>query len=175
MDRATKEATVAELKELFNSVASAILVDSNGLTANKVVELRKDLNQSDAKMRIVKNTLAKIALEGTPFEPMKDQFQGTRALIFSYENPVGPAKVVHEFRKENDKLQVQGGLLSTEGKVSILNEAEVEALASLPSKEELIAKLLFLLNAPITQFVRTLNEVPAKFVRTLSAIADSKQ
>ncbi|MBF0286558.1 MAG: 50S ribosomal protein L10 [SAR324 cluster bacterium] len=175
MDRTTKEATVAELKDLFNGVVSAILVDSNGLTANKVVELRKDLNQSDAKMRIVKNTLAKIASDGTPFEAMKDQFQGTRALIFSYENPVGLAKVVHDFKKANDKLQVKGGLLSSDGKISILNAAEVDALASLPSKEELVAKLLFILNAPITQLVRTLNEVPAKFVRTLSAVADSKQ
>lgn len=175
MDRSSKEALVAELKDLFNNAASAVLVDSNGLEANKVVELRKGLNEADSKMRIIKNTLAKIASEGTPFEAMKDQFKGTRALIFSYDNPIGPAKVASEFAKENEQLQIKGGILSDDGKASLLSEADVQALANLPSKEELIAKLLFLLNAPITMFVRTLNDVPGKFVRTLSAIADSKQ
>ncbi len=174
MDRSTKEAVVADLKDLFNSVSSAVLVDSKGLSANKIVELRKQLNQSDSNMRIIKNTLAIRASEGTPFEGMKDQFEGTRALVFSVANAIGPAKVISGFAKTNDALQIKMGLLSSEGKISFLSADDVQALASLPSKDELIAKFLFLLNAPLTMFVRTLNEVPAKFVRTLSAIADSK-
>ena len=174
MDRPTKEAVVADLKDLFNRVASAVLVDSKGLSANTVVELRKELNQSDSKMRIIKNTLAIIASEGTPFEGMKDQFEGTRALVFSFENPMGPAKIISGFAKSNQALQIKMGLLSSEGKVSLLPPEDVQALANLPSKEELMAKLLFLMNAPVTLFVRTLNEVPAKLVRSLSAIADAK-
>ena len=175
MERSTKEAIVAELKELFGSVASAVLVDPRGLSANKAVELRKELNQADSKMRIVKNTLAIIALEGTPFEGMKDQFLDTRALVFSYENAIGPAKVVSGFAKSNQALQIKMGLLCSEGKFSLLKPEEVNALADLPSKDELAAKLLFLFNAPISQLVRTLSEVPAKFVRTLSALADTKK
>lgn len=175
MDRTTKETVVADLQGLFNEVTAAVLVDSKGMTANKIVEFRKALNQSDSQIKIIKNTLARIASEGTPFEGMKDQFQETRALVFSYENPIGPAKVVNEFAKKNQELKIKMGLLSSEGRVSLLNPEEVQALANLPSREELIAKLLFLLNAPITQFVRTLNAVPAKFVRTLAAVADSKQ
>lgn len=175
MDRAAKEAVVADLKELFNAATAAVLVDSKGMTANKIIEFRKELHQSDSKIRIIKNTLAKIASEGTPFEGMKAEFQDTRALVFSFENPLGPAKVSSEFAKKNEALQIKMGLLSNEGKISLLNAQEVQTLASLPSREELIAKLLFLMNAPITQLVRTLNEVPAKFVRTLSAVADAKQ
>jgi len=174
VDRNSKEAVVEELKELFNDVSAAVLVDSKGLDANKVVELRKALKEADSQMRIIKNTLAKIASAGTPFEEMKDQFQGTGALVFSYDNPIGPAKVLVDFKKENESLQIKSGLLSSDSKISLLTVSDVEALAKLPSREELIAKLLFLLNAPITQFVRTINEVPAKFVRTLSAIAESK-
>lgn len=174
MERSTKEAIVAELRELFSSIVSAVLVDPKGLSANKSVELRKELKQTDSKMRIVKNTLAIIALEGTPFEKMKDQFLETRALVFSYENAIGPAKVVSGFAKNNESLQIKMGLLRSEGKISLLNPEEVDALANLPSKDELLAKLLFLFNAPISQFVRTLNEIPAKFVRTLSALADAK-
>ena len=175
MDRAAKEAVVADLKELFNAATAAVLVDSKGMTANKIIELRKELHQADSKIRIIKNTLAKIASEGTPFEGMKDEFQETRALVFSFENPLGPAKVASEFAKTNETLKIKMGLLANEGNIALLNAQEVQALANLPSREELIAKLLFLLNAPITQLVRTLNEVPAKFVRTLSAVADSKQ
>ncbi|MBF0279577.1 MAG: 50S ribosomal protein L10 [SAR324 cluster bacterium] len=174
MDRSTKEAVVADLKDLFNNASSAVLVDSKGLSVNKLVELRKELNQNDSKMRIIKNTLAIRASEGTPFEGMKDQFEGTRALVFSLENVIGPAKIISEFAKTNAALQIKMGILSSEGNVSLLSADDVQALANLPSREELIAKLLFVLNGPLTMLVRTLNEVPAKFVRTLSAVADSK-
>ncbi len=175
MDKATKEVVVAELRDLFSSASAAVLIDSRGLQANKVVELRKELNKAGSKMKVVKNTLAKIAADGTPFESFKDQFVETRALIFSSGDPVEQAKVVSKFAEENDQLQIKAGLLASAAKTSLLSKEEVEALAKLPAKEELIAKLLFLLNAPITQFVRTLNEVPASFVRAVSAIADSKQ
>jgi len=174
VDRAAKKAFVAEMKEIFETTPSAILVNYQGLEVNKMVELRKKLNSVSSKMRILKNTLAKISAEGTPFEALSEQFVGTRALIFGAEDPVQQAKMLLEFAEENSEIEIQGGILANEGRVSVLNEKDIKALATLPSKEELIVKVLFLMQAPATQFVRTLHEVPAKFVRVLAAIADSK-
>jgi len=174
VERSAKEALVGEMKEMFTSVSAAVLVNYQGLSANDLVELRKKLNENSSKMRVVKNTLAKIAAEGTPFEEIASQLVDARALVVSYEDPVGQAKVLLDFAKEHDALKVYGGLLSTSGRVSVLSEKEIEALAKLPSKEELIVKLLFILQSPAIQIVRTLNEIPAKFVRVLSAIAESK-
>ena len=173
MERAAKESMVAELKDIFSNSATAILVDYKGLEANKLVELRKALNGADSRMKIVKNTLARLASEGTPFESMKDQFVDCRALIVS-DDPVKQAKVVSDFAKANDTLVIKAGILADGDQVSLLDVNQVKELASLPSKEELIAKLLFLFNAPITNFVRTLNEVPASFVRVLAAVGESK-
>lgn len=174
MDRAAKEALVVEMKEIFTKSAAAVLVDYRGLAVNEIIDLRKRLNKASASIRILKNTLSKIAAEDTPFDAMKDQFTETRALVFSFDDPIAQLKVINEFAKENKKLSIKSGLLSERGKILLLDPAELDALSKLPPRDELIAKLLFVLNAPITQFVRTLNEVPAKFVRTLSAIADTK-
>ena len=175
MDRATKEALVGELKELFNSTSAVVLVDYRSLNAMDMVILRKKLHQSSSKVRVLKNTLAKIAAKGTPFEGLAEQLVDTRALIFSDQDPVGQAKTVLDFAKEHEALKIQGGLLLSQGRTTMLSAKDVEALAKLPSKEELIVKLLFLMQSPATQFVRTLKEVPAKFARVLSAIASSKR
>lgn len=174
MQRNQKEAVVAEMKDIFMNVTSAVVVDYRGLEANKVVELRKQLQGSASKMRVIKNTLAKIAAKDTPFQEVSDLFVDTRALIYS-DDPVNQAKVITEFAKTNNKLQIKGGVLSDPSRSTILSEAEIQDLAKMPSKEELIAKLLFLLNAPITNFVRTLNEIPASFARVLAAIAENKE
>ncbi|MGK5093230.1 50S ribosomal protein L10 [Deltaproteobacteria bacterium TL4] len=173
MDKTAKEALIGELKELFTSASAAILVDYRGLTANDIVELRKKLSESSSKMKVIKNTLAKIASKGTPFEGLNDQLVNTRAIVAS-QDPVGQAKVLTDFAKKKTSLVIQGGILSTQGRTSLLTESEVQALAKLPSRDELLVKFLFLLQAPAAQFVRTLSEVPAKFLRVLSAIAESK-
>ncbi len=174
MDRSQKEAQVAEIREIFTSASAGVLVDYRGLEANQLVELRQQLNKSASAMKVIKNTLARIASEGTPFAVMESEFVETRALVYSAEDPVGQAKILTDFVKENPKLIIKAGVLADANRTSLLKAEEVEALAKLPSREELIVKLLFLMQAPATQFVRTLNEVPAKFVRALSAIADSK-
>jgi large subunit ribosomal protein L10 len=138
------------------------------------VELRKQLNDASSTMKVLKNSLARIAAEETPFSVLADHFTQTRALVYSEGDPVVQAKVLSEASKNIDNLKILVGILVGDNKTSILNTSEVESLSKLPSREELIVKLLFLMQAPATQFVRTLNAVPAKFVRTLAAIRDSK-
>ena len=174
MERSQKETQVSELRSIFNNMSAGVLVDYRGIEANQVAELRKQLNDASSTMKVLKNSLARIAAEDTPFSVLTDQFTQTRALVYSDGDPVVQAKVLSDAVKYIDNLKILAGILVGDSKASILNTGEVEALAKLPSREELIMKLLFLMQAPATQFVRTLNAVPAKFVRTLAAIRDSK-
>ena len=174
MERSQKEAQVNELRSIFNSMSAGVLVDYRGIEANQVVELRKKLNDASSTMKVIKNSLARIAAKNTPIAVLADQFTQTRALVYSDGDAVQQAKVLSEATKSLDKLKILAGILVGDSKTSILNSGEVEALSKLPSRDELIMKLLFLMQAPATQFVRTLNAVPAKFVRTLAAIRDSK-
>jgi large subunit ribosomal protein L10 len=174
MERSQKEVQVSELRSIFNSMSAGVLVDYRGIEANQVVELRKKLNDASSTMKVIKNSLARIAAENTPIAELADQFTQTRALVYSDGDAVQQAKVLSEAAKSLDKLKILAGILVGDSKISILNSGEVEALSKLPSRDELIMKLLFLMQAPATQFVRTLNAVPAKFVRTLAAIRDSK-
>ena len=174
MERSQKEAQVSELRTIFKSMSAGVLVDYRGIEANQVVELRKNLNEASSTMKVIKNSLARIAAEDTPFAELADQFTQTRALVYCDGDAVQQAKVLSEAAKSLENLKILAGILVGHSKTSILNSGEVEELSKLPSKEELIMKLLFLMQAPATQFVRTLNAVPAKFVRTLAAIRDSK-
>jgi len=174
MDRSQKEAQVSELRSIFNNMSSGVLIDYRGIEANQVVELRKKLNDASSTMKVIKNSLARIAAEDTPFSELADQFTQTRALVYSDGDPVEQAKVLSAATKEIENLKILAGILVGDSKTSILNTSEVEALSKLPSREELIVKMLFLMQAPATQFVRILNAVPVKFVHTLAAIRDSK-
>jgi large subunit ribosomal protein L10 len=174
MERSQKEAQVSELRTIFKSMSAGVLVDYRGIEANQVVELRKKLNDASSTMKVIKNSLARIAAEDTPFAELADQFTQTRALVYCDGDAVQQAKVLSEAAKSLENLKILAGILVGHSKTSILNSGEVEELSKLPSKEELIMKLLFLMQAPATQFVRTLNAVPAKFVRTLAAVRDSK-
>ena len=174
MDRTQKENVVEEFKEIFNNSSAAVLVDICGLESSKVMGLRRELHQSGSKMKVMKNTLARIAAKDTPFEALVDQFQQTKTLIVNPEDPVTQAKILSKFAESEKNFSIHGGLLVTGDRSDLLTKEQITALAKLPSKEELLVKLLFILNAPITQFVRTINEVPASFVRVLSAIAENK-
>ena len=155
-------------------MTAGILIDYRGIDANQIVELRKDLNATSSKMKVLKNSLARIASNDTPFAGLADQFTKTRAIVYSDGDPVEQAKILSEQAAKLENLKILAGILVGDGKTSILDSSQVEALSKLPSREELIVKLLFLLQASATQFVRTLNEVPSKFIRTLAAIRDSK-
>ena len=174
MERSQKEAQVRELRSIFNNMSAGVLVDYRGIEANQVVELRKKLNEASSTMKVIKNSLARIAAEDTPFSELADQFTQTRALVYSNGDPVEQAKVLSAATKEIENLKILAGILVGNNKTSILNTGEVEALSKLPSREELVVKMLFLMQAPTTQFVRILKAVPVKFVRTLAAIRDSK-
>ena len=174
MERSQKEAQVSELRSIFKNMSAAVLVDYRGIEANQVVELRKKLNDASSTMKVIKNSLARIAAEDTPFAELADQFTQTRALVYSDGDAVQQAKVLSEATKSVDNLKILAGILVGDSKTSILNTGEVEALSKLPSREELIVKLLFIMQSPATQFVRTLNAVPTKFVHILAAVRDSK-
>src|SRR5690606_37628876 len=141
-----------------------------GLDVASITVLRKTARESGVYLRVLKNTLARRAVANTAFESLSAQLTGPLIYAIS-EDPVAAAKVLAGFAKSNDKLVIKGGALPN----SLLNEAGVKALATMPSREELLSKLLGTLQAPIAQFVRTLNEVPTKFVRGLAAVRDQKQ
>ena len=174
MNKIEKEAQVNELNSIFKKMTAGVLIDYRGIEANQIVELRKKLNGSSSTMKVIKNTLARIASNETPFAELADQFTKTRAIVYSDGDPVEQAKVLSEEAAKIENLKILSGILIEDGKTSILDSSQVEALSKLPSREELIVKLLFLLQAPATQFVRTLNAVPMKLVTTLAAIRDSK-
>jgi len=164
-----KKAVVAEVAEQFKGAQAAVVAEYRGLTVAQMTELRSRARKSQVYLRVVKNTLAERAVHGSSFECLKDQFTGPLALAIS-KDPVAVAKLLSEFAKDNDKLKLRVGAMS--GKLMSL--AQVQALAKLPSREQLLATLAGTLQAPIVKFVRTLNEVPSKFVRTLAAVRDAK-
>ena len=174
MERSQKEAQVSELRSIFKNMSAAVLVDYRGIEANQVVELRKKLNDASSTMKVLKNSLARIAAEDTPCAELADQFTQTRALVYCDGDAVQQAKILSEATKSVDNLKILAGILVGDSKTSILNTGEVEALSKLPSREELIVKLLFIMQSPATQFVRTLSAVPTKFVHILAAVRDSK-
>ena len=174
MDRIQKEAQVKELNSIFKKMTAGVLVDYRGIEANLIVELRKKLNGSSCKMKVIKNSLARIASHDTPFAELADQFTKTRAIVYSDGDPVEQAKVLSEQAANIENFKILAGILVGDEKTSILDPSQVEALSKLPSREDLLVNFMFLLQAPATQFVRTLNSVPAKFVHTLAAIRDSK-
>jgi large subunit ribosomal protein L10 len=155
--RAVKEEELQDLEQAFKGADSAILVDYRGLKVPEVTELRRQIGRARGKYKVVKNTLAKRALKGTPFEPLGDQFVGTTAVAYSGEDPVALAKVLTTFAKTTPALQIKAAVV--QGRA--IKPAEVTELATLPGKPELYAKLLFVLQAPMVQLVSVLN-APAR-------------
>ncbi len=174
MDRSTKEALVSDYGDIFKSVVSGVLVDYKGSTVEELTNLRKTLFEKNSRFRVLKNTLAKIAANGTPCEGLSEHFTETRALVYSDEDIAAPAKVITNEAKNNDKLKLIAGVLISGEKAEVLDTEGVKELSNMPSREDLLVKLLYVMNAPVTSFVRVLNEVPTSFVRVLQAIADSK-
>lgn len=164
-----KKAVVAEVAEQFRAAEAAVLAEYRGLSVAQMTELRGKARQSQIYLRVVKNTLARRAVEGSPYECLRDQLSGPLALAIA-KDPVAVAKLLADFAKDNEMLKIRAGAMG--GKLMSLEQ--VEALARLPSREQLLATLVGTLQAPIAKFVRTLNEIPAKFVRTLAAVRDAK-
>jgi large subunit ribosomal protein L10 len=171
LERAKKEQLVAELHEKLQRASAAVLTDFKGLTVAEITALRDNLAEQGVEYKVVKNTLMRIAAKGTAAEVVEPLLTGTNAVAISYQDPSALAKVLKKFAKEKDKFQIKGGVLGTKA----LSAQDVEALADLPSREEMLAKLLGTLNAVPTGLVRVLSGVPRAFVGVLAAIEREKQ
>ena len=166
-----KIAVVAEVSAIAAKARSAVAAEYCGLTVSQLTDLRKTARESGVYMRVVKNTLARKAVEGTEFECMQNGLVGPLILAFSLEDPSAAARVISDFTKLSDKLVVK--LVAIGGKE--YGPAELERLSKLPTKEQAIAILMGAMKAPVEKFVRTLAEPHAKLVRTIAAVRDQKQ
>ena len=166
-----KKAIVAEVADIAGSAHSAIAAEYRGLSVEAMTGLRANARQNGVYLRVIKNTLARRAVEGTDFECMREGLTGPLVLAFSQEDPGAAARVIKDFAKGNDKLVVK--LVSIGGK--LLEPGDIETLAKMPTYEEAISQLMSVMQAPIQKLAATLNEVPGKLVRTLAAIKDAKE
>lgn len=165
-----KRAVVAEIAAEVAAAQAVVVAENRGLAVGDVTLLRANARKEGVYLRVVKNTLARRAVEGTPFAVLGSQMVGPLLYGIS-KDPVASAKVLNDFSKTHEKLVIRAGAMP-----NYLMDAEgVKALASMPSRDELLAKLLATMQAPVAQFVRTLNEVPGRFVRTLAAVRDAKE
>ena len=165
-----KQATVSEVQTKLVGAQSVIVAEYRGLNVERVTQLRAKARTSGVWLRVLKNTLARRAVKGTPFEKLAEQMVGPLMYGIS-QDPVAGAKVLFEFAKENELFVIKAGAMPN----AIMSAQDIKVLAQLPSREQLIATLLGTLQAPMTKLVRTLNEVPGKFVRTLAAYRDAKE
>lgn len=152
MDRAEKTEVIENLHKTFAENGSVILLNFKGITVPDITALRDRIRESQGGYAVVKNTLALRAAEGTPLDSVRDHFSGPTAIAYTAEDPVALAKTLRDFVKTQEGMDFKVGVL--DGKV--LSKAQVAELADLPSREELLAKLLFLLNAPLTRLVTAL-------------------
>lgn len=171
MNKETKAQEISSLSELFGKAKAAYLIDYKGMNVESVTKLRKTLRPVQAEMKVVRNTLALRALKDHPAmeSALKDAFVGTNAVIFAYGDAAAPAKALSDFTKEVEIMQIKYGVMDGEA----LTEAKIKYLATLPTKPELQAKLLGVLQAPMSKFLGTLQAVPAGFARVLSARKDA--
>jgi len=166
-----KQAVVAEVASFATDAHSVIAAEYQGLTVGQMTELRVQARQSNVLLRVVKNTLAKRAFEGTDYDCMGDALQGQLVLAFSLEEPGSAARVIKDFAKLNDKLVVK--LVAFNGE--LLDPSEIQRLAALPTYDQAISMLMSVMQAPVVKLARTLKEVPGKLTRTVAAVRDQKQ
>jgi large subunit ribosomal protein L10 len=166
-----KKALVAEVAEVAAHAHSVVAAEYRGLTVGQMTELRARARKSGVYVRVVKNTLARKALAGTTFESVGPKLRGPLVLAFSKDDPGAAARVVKDFAKANDKLVAT--LVSLGGQV--MPAAELERVASLPTREQALAMLMGVLKAPIQKLVGTLAAPGSKLARTLAAVRDQKQ
>ncbi len=165
-----KQTVVSEIAAKLGKAQAVIVAEYRGLDVGRITDLRARARNSGVYLRVLKNTLARRAVTGTPFEKLADQMIGP--LMYGIaQDPVAGAKALSEFAKDNDKFVIKGGAMHN----SLMSAKDIKTLATMPSRDELIATLLGTMQAPVAKFVRTMNEVPTGFVRVLAAVRDQKE
>ena len=165
-----KKQVVEHVSAVLRDSQAAIVSEYRGLSVAEMSRLRREAHDAGVYLKVIKNTLLRRAVKGSSFECLEEYFVGPLAFAAS-EDPVAVAKVVSKFEKEFDALSIKAGVMSGE----MLSNEQIKALSQLPGRDELLAKLMRTIQAPIQKFVQTLNEVPTKFVRGLAAVRDAKE
>ncbi|MBH79768.1 MAG: 50S ribosomal protein L10 [Gammaproteobacteria bacterium] len=166
-----KQAIVSEVNEAAKTALAAVLSDYRGLTVEEMTGLRAKARESGVYLRVIRNTLAKRAIQGTDYECLNDSFVGPTMLAFSTEDPGSAARLIKDYAKEYEALEVKA--LSIGGE--LLEASQLDRVATLPTRDEALAQLMSVMQAPVAKLARTLNEVPGKLVRTLAAVREQKQ
>jgi large subunit ribosomal protein L10 len=171
LDRSKKEQVVAELQEKLKGVKLAVLVDYSGLNVTKITELRNELRKSDAEIRVIKNTLFKLASKDLEFNLFDEHLKGPLALIMNFGDVVEPTKVLVDFAKKNAALELKVGVMNG----AFLTKEQIQTLSELPSREVLLGKLLSVMVGAQTSLVTVLSGVPRQFVQLLEAYRVKKE
>ncbi len=166
-----KKAIVAEVNETASNALSLVIADYRGVTSNGMSDLRAKARSENVSLRVVRNTLAKRAVEGTEYECARDALVGPTILAFSMEDPGAAARLLKDYAKANDKFEIKA--LAVGG--DLLGADQIDRLAKLPTRDQALAMLMSVMLAPITKLARTFNEVPTKVTRAVAAVRDQKQ
>lgn len=166
-----KKAIVADVNETAANALSLVIADARGVTVGAMDALRKQARENGVNLRVIRNTLAKRAVQGTEFECVSDALVGPSIFGFSMEDPGAAARLFKDFAKEQENFEVKA--LSVGGK--LLESSQIDALAKLPTREQALGMLASVMIAPVTKLARTLNEVPASVTRVVAAVRDQKQ
>ncbi len=166
-----KKAIVADVNEVAAEALSLVIADSRGCTVDAMTGLRKQAREANVTVRVVRNTLAKRAVEGTEFECAQEAFVGPSLLAFSMEDPGAAARLFKDFAKEHEAFEVRA--LAVSGQ--LLGADSIDVLAKLPTRDQALSMLMSVMKAPVTKLVQTMDAVPSKLVRTLAAVRDQKE
>jgi large subunit ribosomal protein L10 len=170
MLKVEKEKTVDELREKLSLTKSLFLTDFRGLNVDQMTDLRRDLKEKKAEYRITKNSLIRLAARESRFEKVLDYLEGPTGLVFSFEDPVSPAKVLYEIHKKVEKPKIK--IIWMEGR--LLDENQLKGLAALPTKDVILTQIVFGLNSPLANLVGTLQGVMRNFVGVLDAVREAR-
>ena len=166
-----KKQVVAEVSEIANQALSAVVAEYRGLTVADMTDLRVKARESGVYLRVIRNTLARRAVEGTEFECMQDALTGPVICAFSQDDPGAAARLLKDYSKEFEAMNVTAVAIGGE----LLGADQLDAVASLPTYEEALAKLMSVMNGPITKLTRTIDDIPGRVVRVVAAVKDTKQ
>jgi large subunit ribosomal protein L10 len=166
-----KKAIIAEVNEVAGRALSVVIADYRGVNVSGITGLRVKARDSGVYLRVVRNTLASRAVEGTEFQCLQQVLVGPTIFAFSLEDPGAAARLLKDFAKQNEHFVIKA--LAVGGR--LMGPEQIDALATLPTREEALSRLMSVMQGPIAKLTRTINEVPSKLVRTLAAVGDQKK